>query len=198
MYGFQVKHSDEIYINKDLFDALDKLGKDKKKLIVGTSCYRSLEKQKLINHSVLIDPLNKGAYQDTDPNSKMFGAVYLKGNCLAGAYGKSNHNYGLAVDCGNNDGDNEWFKSLTNADLKPYGLHKPLDYENWHGELIKTSNYNQSMKEKNLQDCISFWNFYNSMNKICTKFKLDFSYWLNKKDIDKYFADAVKKIASQI
>jgi hypothetical protein len=135
------KHSDEAYIYKPLLDAINKLCADKGKDCTCTSGYRSLAKQKIINAQVLASA--KGNNQDNNPKSSMYGAVRNKaGVCIAGAYGKSNHCFGLALDI-----TDTWFKALTDADLKPYGLHKPVVGENWHVQLIATYNYTQKQKE---------------------------------------------------
>jgi LAS superfamily LD-carboxypeptidase LdcB len=46
--------------------------------------------------------------------------------------GRSRHQYGIAADC---DG---WVKSLSNKQLIPFGLYKPMAYEDWHIEPIET------------------------------------------------------------
>lgn len=197
MAGLIIKHEDEKYINPELYAALDTMARDYNKTIVGTSCYRSEEKQKTINADVLRS--NQGAWQNKD------GSVYIKvldnkgkfvkNRCLAAAYGQSNHNTGFAVDTGNSDGDNEWAKSLNSSVYNKYGLHKPADGENWHWELIKTSNMTRTQKENAFPGFVKYWDYQTSCKKWCDKFGLDFNYWRNKMDIDKYFAAAVAKMA---
>lgn len=61
------------------------------------------------------------------------GKVYNSaGNCIVGKPGSSRHQYGLAADCSG------WVKLLSNEDLLPWGLYKPMSYENWHLEPIET------------------------------------------------------------
>jgi len=135
------KYSDEAYIYKPLLDAINKLCADKGKDCLCTSGYRSLAKQKIINEQVLAQ--SSSNYQITDTTSSMYGAVRNNaGVCIAGAYGKSNHCYGLALDI-----TDTWFNALTDTDLKVYGIHKPVQGENWHVQLIATYNYTQKQKE---------------------------------------------------
>lgn len=127
------KHPDQAYIYKPLIDAVNKLCNDNKKDALCVAGYRSLECQKATNASVLAR--SKSNYQK--PN----GAVYnSKGQCLASAYGQSNHCFTIAMDF---DG---WIEELTNAQLKPYGLVKPMDYEPWHVTLIELVAISQEKK----------------------------------------------------
>jgi len=56
-----------------------------------------------------------------------------KSGKLVAPPGFSRHNAGLAVDV-----TSEWAKNLTNPELAPYGLHKPMVYEDWHIEPLET------------------------------------------------------------
>jgi hypothetical protein len=61
------------------------------------------------------------------------GRVYNSaGKCIVGKPGTSRHQFGLAAD------GSGWVKLLTNADLAPFGLWKPMSYESWHIEPIET------------------------------------------------------------
>lgn len=54
---------------------------------------------------------------------------------LAAKPGTSKHEYGLAVDT-----SSQPLRGMNNAELKPYGLHKPINSEPWHVEPIETKN----------------------------------------------------------
>lgn len=125
MYSVKFKYFEESRVYPKLIDAVNKLCTDKNKNCLCTSGYRSLPRQKIINAQVLKE--RKGAYQNKD------GSVYTPdGKCWASAYGDSRHCYGMALDI-----DDGWFKALTNAELKKYGLIKPMSHEPWHVELIE-------------------------------------------------------------
>ncbi len=128
------KYQDEALVYPNLVQAVNALCTAKGKDALCTSGYRSLEKQKVINKQVASVP---GRTQRPD------GSVYDKaGKCWAAAYGKSNHNYCIAMDI-----DGEWFKKLTNSDLYKYGLFKPMSHEPWHIQLLEHSNLTQAQKE---------------------------------------------------
>jgi hypothetical protein len=65
------------------------------------------------------------------------------GKCWASAYGQSNHNYCIAMDI-----SDEWFKKLTNTQLKKFGLKKSVSYEPWHVTLIELVGISQEKKEQ--------------------------------------------------
>jgi hypothetical protein len=142
MYKVIFKYQEQAYIYSKLLTAVNKLCEDKKQNANCVSGYRSPECQKATNLSVLNQ--SKSNRQVTDPKNSMYGAVYDKdGTCIAGAYGKSNHCFCIAMDI-----DSLWFKSLTNAQLKPYGLYKPiLPKEPWHVQLIELDGITQTQKE---------------------------------------------------
>lgn len=120
------KHVDQSFVYPRLINAVNVLGISKGKYANCVSGYRSVENQKATNKSVLQS--TPGATQMTD------GSIYNKsGQCLAAAYGKSNHCFGIAMDI-----DDPWFKALSNSELARYGLIKPMSYEPWHVELIET------------------------------------------------------------
>jgi hypothetical protein len=126
MPSVKFKYADQACVYPKLINAVNVLCVAKGKDANCVSGYRSLENQKATNKSVLNS--TKGSIQRAD------GSVYSKdGKCLAAAFGKSNHCFGLAMDI-----DSPWFKSMTNAQLKPFGLITPMDYEPWHVELIET------------------------------------------------------------
>lgn len=134
--SLKFKYADETAVYKPLIDAVNKLCADKGKDCLCTSGYRSLEKQKIINTDSLRS--HAGAYQLYN------GAVYTKdGKCWAAAYGKSNHCFCIALDITDN-----WFKALSNKELIPYGLIKPIDYEPWHVQLLEHQGINEEQKNQ--------------------------------------------------
>lgn len=129
------KYADEACVYPKLIAAVNTLCAAKGKDALCTSGYRSLEKQKVINRDVLLN--NPGNIQYAD------GSVYNKaGQCLAAAYGKSNHCFCIAMDI-----TDSWLRALTNTELAPYGLVKPMTYEPWHVQLAEHSNLSQAQKE---------------------------------------------------
>ncbi|WP_024831588.1 peptidoglycan-binding protein [Ruminiclostridium josui] len=129
------KYLDETSVYPKLIVAVNTLCVAKGRDCLCTSGFRSVEKQKIIARQVLAD--NPGSKQRAD------GSVYSKnGECLAAAYGKSNHCYCIAMDIGDS-----WFKSLGNDELKKYGLVKPMSYEPWHVQLIEHNGISLSQKE---------------------------------------------------
>ncbi|HEX2927706.1 MAG TPA: peptidoglycan-binding protein [Ruminiclostridium sp.] len=129
------KYQDEAYIFPRLLNAVNILCIAKGRDCLCTSGYRSLEKQKTIAKEVLNG--NPGSRQRDD------GAVYDKnGQCLAAAYGKSNHCFCIAMDIGDS-----WFKALENAELKKFGLVKPMSHEPWHVQLLEHTGISQEQKE---------------------------------------------------
>lgn len=186
MYNLRFKYSDEKIVDPKLIGAVEKLCTDYKKVLTVSSGYRSLEKQKIINAQKLAE--TKGNIQRPD------GSVYnSQGLCLASAYGCSNHNYGLALDI-----PDEWFKMLTNTQLKKYNLVKPMSYEPWHVEYIPNRGFNIDNKKIFFAVLKSDFEFDQNIKKVCVKFGLDSRYWTAKKSIDKYFEAFVAKIAKQI
>ncbi len=142
MSQVKFKYQDEACVYQKLIDAVNTLCKVHKKDCLCTSGYRSPAKQKLVNAQSLAQRKNQGAYQITDPNDKRYGAVYTPdGKCWAGAYGKSNHCFCIAMDI-----TDPWFNALTNAELKKYGLIKPIDYEPWHVQLLEHQGISEAQK----------------------------------------------------
>ncbi len=137
------KYQDERFVYQKLINQVNILCIAKGKDCTCTSGYRSLEKQKIINAQVLAQCNTN--YQISDPNNPMYGAVRNKnGVCIAGAYGKSNHCYCLALDI-----QDSWFKALTNDELEKYDLIKPiLPEEPWHVQLKSLMNITQTQKEQ--------------------------------------------------
>lgn len=128
------KYPDEACVYPKLVQAVNSLCAAKSKDALCTSGYRSLERQKTINLQVLTS--NPGSRQLVN------GAVYnTKGQCLAAAYGASNHCYCIAMDVAD-----DWFKKLTNSELAKYGLVKSMDYEPWHVQLIEHNGISQTQK----------------------------------------------------
>ncbi len=129
------KYPDETSVYPKLIDAVNTLCVAKGRDCLCTSGFRSVEKQKIIAKQVLAD--NPGSKQRAD------GSVYGKnGECLAAAYGKSNHCYCIAMDIGDS-----WFKLLGNDELKKYGLVKPMSYEPWHVQLLEHTGLSLAQKE---------------------------------------------------
>ncbi len=132
-YSVKFKYPDEGFVYPKLIAAVNTLCVAKGKDCLCTSGYRSLAKQRLINAQSLAQRKSQGAYQKPD------GSVWTSdGKCWAAAYGKSNHCFCIAMDI--TDG---WFQIITNAELKKYGLVKPMSYEPWHVELIETRGLSQ-------------------------------------------------------
>jgi hypothetical protein len=131
MAGLMFKYADEKGILPELYSAMDKFLKSRKWIRKSSSAFRSTSKQKIINAQVA---KQHGVKQNAD------GSVYACGKYWASAYGRSNHNYGMALDM---DGMN----SVTNEELKPFGLCKPMVHEPWHFELIKFRGLSQDQKK---------------------------------------------------
>jgi hypothetical protein len=141
MSKINFKYSDEACVYPKLVAAMNALCAAKGKDALCTSGYRSLEKQKVINKQSASLP---GRIQRPD------GSVYDKaGKCWASAYGKSNHNYCIAMDI-----SDEWFQNVTNSDLYKYGLFKPVAHELWHVQLLEHSGISQTQKEIIRDACI--------------------------------------------
>ncbi|MCX7771720.1 MAG: hypothetical protein N2376_01230 [Clostridia bacterium] len=70
------------------------------------------------------------------------GAIYnTKGQCMVAAPGNSSHGVGFSVDA-----PNTWIEKMTNAELEPYGLVKPMAHEPWHIELIEAKGVDMAEK----------------------------------------------------
>lgn len=136
MCHVKFKYPEQSCVYPKLLSAVNQVCRDFGKDALCVAGFRTLECQKATAKLVL--ERNKGSYQLSD------GSVYIgygsNRKCLAAAYGKSNHCYGLAMDM---DG---WFVELTNKQLKKYGLVKPLDYEPWHVQLIELTGIDESQK----------------------------------------------------
>lgn len=145
MQTVKFKYPDQAQVYPKLLQAVTKFCNDKGKKVTCVSGYRSLQNQIETNQSVLIS--NPGSTQRAD------GSVYNKrGQCLAAAYGKSNHCFCLAMDIGD-----AWFETVSNAELAVYRLIKPMDYEPWHAELIETRGISQAKKEAIRDTCLKGW-----------------------------------------
>lgn len=153
MHCVKFKYTEERFVYQKLIDAVNILCTAKGKDCLCTSGYRSLEKQKIINAQSLAQRKSQGGYQRAD------GAVYTPdGKCWAAAYGKSNHCYCIAMDI-----TDEWFNKLSNAELKKYGLIKPISYEPWHVQLIEHQGISQTKKEQ-IRDSVLKGNGDDDMN----------------------------------
>jgi len=137
MYSVKFKHSDQACVYPKLLAAVNQVCNDFKRDAECSAGYRTLECQKATARLVLEQ--NKGSYQSED------GSVYIGSGssrkCLASAYGKSNHCFGIAMDI------NGWFESLSNEQLEKYGLIKPIYYEPWHVQLIELSGISYEQKK---------------------------------------------------
>lgn len=135
------KYPDETKVYKKLVDAVNALCAAEGKSCTCTSGYRSLQKQVIINNQKLKESISN--YQLSS------GAVYNdKGQCIAGAYGQSNHCFCIAMDI-----SDKWFKDLTNEKIKKYGLVKPISYEPWHVQLLEHAEISHKQKEE-IRDCV--------------------------------------------
>lgn len=131
------KHQYEKFIYQKLLVAINTLYVAKGKDCLCTSGYRSLEKQKIINKQVL--DTRKGAYQL--PSGAVYTGTGTDRKCWASAYGQSNHCYCISLDI-----TDEWFKALSNDELKKRGLIKPIPYEPWHVQLLEHQGISQEEK----------------------------------------------------
>lgn len=139
MPGVKFKYPDETKVFPKLVAAVNALCEAKGKSCTCTSGYRSLAKQKKINAEKLAE--SRYNYQ------KANGAVYNKnGQCIAAEFGMSNHCYCIAMDI-----PDEWFKELSKAELKKFGLDRPMSYEPWHVQLLehKKLTLDQKIKIRN-------------------------------------------------
>jgi hypothetical protein len=131
------KYQDESCVYPKLVQAVNALCEAYKKDCICSSGYRSPAKQKVINAQSLAQRKSKGGYQKPD------GSVWTPdGKCWAGAYGKSNHCFCIAMDI-----SDPWVNKLTNADLRRVGLIKPISYEPWHVQLLEHQGISQKQKE---------------------------------------------------
>ena len=136
-YSVKFKYPDECFVYPKLIAAVNVLCEAKSNNCLCTFGYRSLAKQKLINAQSLSKRKNQGGYQKTD------GPVWTSdGKCWAAAYGKSNHCFCIAMDI-----TDPWINALKNAELKKYGLIKPMDHEPWHVQLLEHQGISQAQKE---------------------------------------------------
>lgn len=88
------------------------------------------------------------------------GRVITPAVAMVAAPGNSNHEFRHAVDSGD-----VWFKALSNKELAPFGLYKPLSEEPWHVQLIETKgtakeaikkDYEDYMKGGGIMDVVQF------------------------------------------
>jgi len=144
MYSAKFKHTEQACIYPKLLAAVNQVCNDFKKNAECSAGYRTLECQKATADIVLLK--NKGSYQLDD------GSVYIgKGDnrkCLASAFGKSNHCFCIAMDM------NGWFEGLNNAQLKKYGLIKPVAHEPWHVQLIELMGISGKQKKAIRDSCL--------------------------------------------
>ncbi len=137
MSEVKFKYQDESCVYPKLISAVNALCEAYKKDCLCSSGYRSPEKQKVINAQSLAQRKSQGGYQKPD------GSVWTPdGKCWAGSYGKSNHCFCIAMDI-----SDTWFNKLTNAELKKFGLIKPISYEPCHVQLLEHNGINQKQKE---------------------------------------------------
>ncbi|MDU9693569.1 NlpC/P60 family protein [Priestia aryabhattai] len=113
-------------VNPELLIRISAVAKHYGKKITINSGYRTFEKQK-----ELYDAYHSG-----------------RSSVEAAKPGNSRHNYGLAIDV------DDWVQQLSEADIKKFGLHKPVSSENWHVEPLETkgqtpTNLKDTTKEDN-------------------------------------------------
>lgn len=114
-------------IHPELAGRISYLASVKKMNVLCTSGFRSAEEQLKSQKDALAQ--HKDYFQQPD------GRVYnKKGECMVSAVGESSHNWGMAF-----DSRGTWLEDMSNAELKKYGLRKPMSYEPWHVELIGKS-----------------------------------------------------------
>ncbi|QJX80809.1 transglycosylase SLT domain-containing protein [Priestia megaterium] len=97
-------------VNPELLKRISEVAKHYGKKITINSGYRTFEQQKVLYN----------AYKSG------------RSSVQAAKPGNSRHNYGLAIDV------DDWVQQLSEADLKQFGLHKPVSSENWHVEPLET------------------------------------------------------------
>jgi hypothetical protein len=85
------------------------------------------------NHQINVDD----GFRTYEQQKKLWDESDKSGTMVA-APGHSRHEAGMAVDIFNDS----WVKSLSNEELAAYGIHKPMDYENWHVEIDETKGRN--------------------------------------------------------
>lgn len=66
--------------------------------------------------------------------------------------GQSNHNHGLAIDFSGNSAADEWVA----ANAASFGLHLPVNGENWHLEMMEDDDSRQAMLDARAQGGIGF------------------------------------------
>jgi hypothetical protein len=71
-------------------------------------------------------------FRTFDEQNALYEASDKSGTMVA-APGRSRHEVSLAIDAGS-----DWVKQLSTDELEKYGLHKPMDYEDWHIEPTET------------------------------------------------------------
>lgn len=135
------KYADERFVFHKLINQINILCVAKGKDCTCTSGFRSIDKQKIINAQVVTQRKSQGAYQLS--NGAVYTGTGANRKCWASAYGQSNHCFCIAMDI-----DDEWFKALSNVELKKYGLIKPMDYEPWHVQLLEHQGISQEQKEQ--------------------------------------------------
>jgi len=116
-------------VNPELLKRISAVAKHYGKKITINSGYRTFAQQK-----VLYDAYHSG-----------------KSSVQAAKPGNSRHNYGLAIDV------DDWVQQISEADLKQFGLHKPVSSENWHVEPLETkgetpTNLKEQSEDKKADD----------------------------------------------
>lgn len=124
-------HSRQDRVHPVLAGRLAYLASIRNRILPITSGFRSIEEQINAQKTALAD--NPVYYQTAD------GGVWKpvkggKDQRMVAPAGSSSHNWGLAI-----DSSSTWLSAMTNAELKQFGLRKPMNYENWHVEPIETA-----------------------------------------------------------
>lgn len=75
------------------------------------------------------------------------GRIIKPAVAMVAAPGNSNHEFRHAVDSGD-----VWFKALSNKELAPFGLYKPISEEPWHVQLIETKGVGKDAIKKDFEE----------------------------------------------
>ena len=128
-------------VDPELKGRITAVGEDHNEVQHAMSGFRSKAEQVSAANAAMEAHRSEGYYQVED------GRVYnSSGQCMVAAPGTSNHNYSMAVDVASSSRINQ----MTNEQLAPYGLVKPMDYECWHVQTL------ESLQFENLQQKQAF------------------------------------------
>lgn len=119
-------------INPIFGQRLEKLAQDLGEVIPISSGFRSMQDQINLIQAHLRDEPESYAISNG-------GHLYKNGVSMTAAPGHSRHQYGIAVDV-KNTGIGKTIRQMSNDQLAPYGLYKPMSYESWHIEPVESRN----------------------------------------------------------